>query len=306
MDPLIGSALVGAGANLIGGIIGGIGQSKTNSSNLKIAREQMQWNEDMWNKQNAYNTPEAQIQRMRAAGLNPALMYTQGNVGNAGEVRGYSTPSMQNPLQPVGVGISDAGQAMMRLEMLKQQRAQTRMLEAKAIQTENQTMTAADYLKMFNAKYGNIIESSNLQNAKAQYQDIVNLHAPTLLYSQERRNEAELQKVVNETNAIVVRVNLERLRTMQGIRLSKAQEQQVIAATNYLNLKYKALEKMYPEQYNKLVAEIAKLGSENKLVDVNADAVERGINLKEEQFEFEKYLKSIEEGRKVLDTLTPW
>lgn len=39
-----------------------------------------------WDKQNAYNTPEQQMQRFRDAGLNPHLIYGQGNSGNAGSI----------------------------------------------------------------------------------------------------------------------------------------------------------------------------------------------------------------------------
>lgn len=37
----------------------------------------------MYDYQNAYNTPAMQMARLKEAGLNPALMYSQGNVGNA-------------------------------------------------------------------------------------------------------------------------------------------------------------------------------------------------------------------------------
>jgi len=40
-------------------------------------------NLDFWGRQNAYNTPEQQMQRFQNAGLNPALIYGQGNNGNA-------------------------------------------------------------------------------------------------------------------------------------------------------------------------------------------------------------------------------
>lgn len=49
-----------------------------------------QWQNDLnianWKMQNEYNLPENQIKRLEAAGLNPNLMYGQGNVGNAGSL----------------------------------------------------------------------------------------------------------------------------------------------------------------------------------------------------------------------------
>ena len=80
-------SIASAGVGLLGNIIGGISQRKTNQMNLKInqmnnefnermMREQMAWQEEMWNKQNAYNTPLAMKQRYREAGLNPGLMFS--------------------------------------------------------------------------------------------------------------------------------------------------------------------------------------------------------------------------------------
>lgn len=46
---------------------------------------------EFWNMQNVYNSPEQQMARFKAAGLNPNLIYGQGNSGNAGTI---STPDV--------------------------------------------------------------------------------------------------------------------------------------------------------------------------------------------------------------------
>lgn len=48
---------------------------------------------EMWNLQNAYNTPAAQMKRFEEAGLNPMLAYTQGNPGNATSAPGTHVPN---------------------------------------------------------------------------------------------------------------------------------------------------------------------------------------------------------------------
>lgn len=48
---------------------------------------------DMWNLQNQYNTPSAQMQRFKDAGLNPMLIYQQGSPGNASSAPGTHTPN---------------------------------------------------------------------------------------------------------------------------------------------------------------------------------------------------------------------
>ena len=47
--------------------------------------------------QNAYNTPAKQMERIKQAGLNPALMYGQGNTGNAMQLSGVSKADVQGP-----------------------------------------------------------------------------------------------------------------------------------------------------------------------------------------------------------------
>lgn len=65
----------------IGSIASSIGNyfstQKTNQTNVKLQREAQQYATDMWNKQNEYNTPEANMKRLEAAGLNPNLAYGQ-------------------------------------------------------------------------------------------------------------------------------------------------------------------------------------------------------------------------------------
>jgi len=104
----------GAFSNAAGGFLGGIfngtmgflGQKQANQTNLQIAREtneanrqlaQYEWNKnlEMWNLQNQYNSPASQMRRFKQAGLNPNLIYGQGNAGNATTLPRYSAPTMQ-------------------------------------------------------------------------------------------------------------------------------------------------------------------------------------------------------------------
>ncbi len=58
-------------------------QKAENQKNRDFAKEMAQYqnseNLAMWNRNNAYNTPSAQVSRMKAAGLNPSLMYAGGS-----------------------------------------------------------------------------------------------------------------------------------------------------------------------------------------------------------------------------------
>ena len=45
----------------------------TNQANMKLAEYQYSKDLDMWNRQNEYNSPSAQMERFNAAGLNPNI-----------------------------------------------------------------------------------------------------------------------------------------------------------------------------------------------------------------------------------------
>ena len=96
--PTTTAALIGAGANIIGGGLSAWQSRRnvkdTNRANVRQAniayernKELAQYtfdkNLEMWKMQNQYNAPGAQMQRLQEAGLNPHLMYGKGTVGNA-------------------------------------------------------------------------------------------------------------------------------------------------------------------------------------------------------------------------------
>lgn len=71
-----------AGAAMLGSaLLNSKSQSDTNDSNI-----------DLWREQAAYNRPINQMARYQEAGLNPNLVYSQGNPGNMG-----SAPALQAP-----------------------------------------------------------------------------------------------------------------------------------------------------------------------------------------------------------------
>lgn len=91
--------LIGAGVGAVGSLASNL---LGNSSNRKQAREQRDWMERMWNQQNSYNHPSAQMGRFKEAGLNPNLIYGTGSAsaGNADKVGSYDRANMEfnNPM----------------------------------------------------------------------------------------------------------------------------------------------------------------------------------------------------------------
>lgn len=85
-----------------------------NAYNLEMANYQYDKNLEAWNMQNQYNSPVEQMKRLEEAGLNPHLMYGQGNVGNASSVPQFEAPRSVG-YQNLGAdfGLSESGRALM-------------------------------------------------------------------------------------------------------------------------------------------------------------------------------------------------
>lgn len=83
LSSILGSALVSGIGGLLGNLVTGASQQETNKTNLKIARETNAANYRLWQENNLYNTPAAQMSRLRAAGLNPNMVYGQISSGNS-------------------------------------------------------------------------------------------------------------------------------------------------------------------------------------------------------------------------------
>ncbi|WP_024568108.1 hypothetical protein [Elizabethkingia anophelis] len=121
---------------VVGGIIEG---AMNNSSNKKIARENRAFALDMWNRNNEYNTPLAQMQRLKEAGLNPNLMYGQGTTGNS------SSPAKADGANPTQYKLNflEAAQLHQQQKLNEQsiqlQKSQTELNHAQAQKVNAET-----------------------------------------------------------------------------------------------------------------------------------------------------------------------
>ena len=148
----------------VGSLLGGFGSSAmnnkavqdTNKANMEIAKYQAQWQQQenekayqrslkMWNLQNEYNSPTQQMARIRAAGLNPNLVYGNGVAGNSAgstpqyEPAKFNAPTMQ-AYRGWNLGISDATSQYLAYRTAK---AQVDNMEAQNSLIRQQTATEA-------------------------------------------------------------------------------------------------------------------------------------------------------------------
>lgn len=140
----LGSAGIGAGS-------AAVKNKKSYKYTKKLNKQMYEYNKDLserafkqnvrlWREENAYNTPAAQMARMRAAGLNPNLIYGNGQEASAGlagdapnlQYGDYNpkVPVFESPLDAVGNGINVALDSSRILSMISQANAAADNLEA--------------------------------------------------------------------------------------------------------------------------------------------------------------------------------
>lgn len=98
------SSIISGGASLAGNIIGAIQGNKNIDKQIAAQREENEknrawnkamaeqankWSIEQWNRENAYNTPAAVMQRLREGGVNPDLFY-----GNSGQNLSAASPNV--------------------------------------------------------------------------------------------------------------------------------------------------------------------------------------------------------------------
>lgn len=157
-------SVIGGIISGVGSLLGGLGSSAmnnkavqdTNKANMEIAKYQAQWQQQenekayqrslgMWNLQNEYNSPIQQMARIRAAGLNPNLVYGNGVTGNSSasapqyEPAKFNAPTMQ-AYRGWNLGISDAISQFLAYRTAK---AQVDNMEAQNSLIRQQTATEA-------------------------------------------------------------------------------------------------------------------------------------------------------------------
>ena len=151
LDPL---SAVGLGLGAVSSVGNIWGSARSNSQNMKInrmnnefnareAEKARQYQSEMWNKTNAWNSPKNVRKRLEEAGYNPYLGMDSSNVGTASNVGSSSTASAASPIQNNPVQFDGFQNAL-----------------STAIQMSNST-------KVSNAEVDNLQGQKNLSDAKA-------------------------------------------------------------------------------------------------------------------------------------------
>lgn len=129
-----------------------------------------------WNMQNSYNSPAAQMQRFRDAGLNPNLIYGQSN--EAGVVR-TSSPGAWRPEAPRMDGARNSMEAYYN--------AQVREAQIDNLRATNDNLLAQN--RLINAQTAGVYSQIEDRTSSIGYRDVLKGREQSLLpYSLEMRD----------------------------------------------------------------------------------------------------------------------
>jgi hypothetical protein len=135
--PAIGAALVSGAGQLLGGILGSRGQRKANENNLRIAREQMAFQERM--SSTAYQRSTKDLEK---AGLNRILA-----IGGPSSTPGGASAVMQNAAAPMAEGVkgatSSALAAATQIQQLRNLKVTESAIRAQVEKTLQETQNAS-------------------------------------------------------------------------------------------------------------------------------------------------------------------
>lgn len=153
-------AIISGGASVLNGVIGSISQSSANDANIEASREAREWQSrenqlsrdfqlEMWNRQNAYNSPQHMMSLYSEAGVNPLLISGNTNVpsgAGAAGVPGMSGSPAVPHISPVNPAAGTPDAFSMILSALgnnMQVQSNQKLQSAQAIKTLVDSVTEA-------------------------------------------------------------------------------------------------------------------------------------------------------------------
>jgi hypothetical protein len=186
-------------ADVAGSLLNTGSQLYTNAQNRKNALAD-------WNMQNAYNSPQQQMQRFKEAGLNPNLIYSQMSNGPVVRSTDFVAPKLdQGALDVLGKS-NKLNLQQFQLETMKQTlEGQKLDNQKKGIENEILNTTKNDLMekpaivnRVQNANYDSLIEAVNLKRLeRSQFPiktDILKQQLQTLSTSNEYQRLNQNQK----------------------------------------------------------------------------------------------------------------
>lgn len=195
---------LGLAGSAIGAGVSAHNASQTNKLNYKLFKEQQEFNREMWHMQNAYNTPQAQRQRLEQAGINPAIALGNITTGTAQAVQSASpAPAVGHDAGNIlANGIQNGANSLLSSNQLSVQKS---LADAQVNKTNAETAGILIDNKTLDARKQQELKESMARELVNQ-QQASNIQALTDRYKQ--LTPEELKKVRAEVDSIRANIDL--------------------------------------------------------------------------------------------------
>jgi hypothetical protein len=274
--PLILGGIIAAGASLAGNAIGASSNNKTNQTSIAINREnnrfnaeqaqiQRDWQEEMWNKNNEYNSPQAMISR----GLNPFIGSSVGagvskspaSGGSAAQAAGMpSLQAFRPDFSDVGASLASMAQARAAMMNAEQNAALTPYRMQEILGNTNYRNIGIGQSGYWNASTG---RRSALLDQSKEYQELKNMEFSGRLTSAQEAQillDSQAQQVLNKYLDEQQQADL----FIKGQTLANLYAQGALSEAQYKNQMAQAV---------KTAAETNGIRINNKIAESTADSL---------------------------------
>ncbi|QCQ84734.1 DNA pilot protein [Blackfly microvirus SF02] len=142
MDPLLGAGLITGGANLLGSIFGS-DQSAKNTQAQIMASQQQQATQNAFSERMSSTAYQRASTDMKAAGLNPMMMFGSGSAASSPTGSSIQAPMPQNksPFEGLGTAAAQAMQAAVSAKTMDKMAEEMSLMIARRKLTEQEKLT---------------------------------------------------------------------------------------------------------------------------------------------------------------------
>lgn len=152
---------------------------KNREYNLMLAQQQNAWNVEQWERENEYNSPVNQMSRLKQAGINPNLAYSNGNMTNVSA----SSPQLTSGAPSSPVDMSALGQ---------------RATFGQAIQLALQNEATQASIDKIKAETRKTLSDANISEIQAKYEDAKQKLGLDITQQQYESNKQAYEKLIQE------------------------------------------------------------------------------------------------------------
>lgn len=211
--------------------------------NEQMMDKQNAWSLDMWNRTNEYNSPSAQLSRLREAGLNPLYYGLDGTSANgleSAQPLGYERASLKGVSNPLGEGVEAYLNARSVQKDIEVKNAQIDKLEAETagVGLDNEWKDKTMDARVESEELKNSITEEQIKNFQKQRdvmeQDIKKKIAETES-EWERKALLQAQKILEDAKANEIYALLP---YKQNLMAAQTEAQKAAAAASWASAAY--------------------------------------------------------------------